>query len=130
MKKIRSYTSIWNVEKIMYAIGDIELLIPMTVTQIKLFVVFFFLFLMFGKMPPLNLIENALIKNLVLPGLLTYAFSQKAFDGKKPFGFIKSVLLYFARPKVTYAGKGVKLSKSYKFNESMTAVRSEIYVPD
>lgn len=52
--------------------------------------------------------------------------SQKTFDGKKPYGFLKSVMTYLARPKITYAGKPVKLQKKWH-SEAITAVRSEIY---
>ena len=55
--------------------------------------------------------------------------SQKTFDGKKPFGFLKSSVSYLVRPKVTYAGKPVKLGKE-KFDTAITAVRSDLYVPN
>lgn len=35
--------------------------------------------------------------------------SQKTFDGKKPYGFLKSIILYSLRPKITYAGKTLNL---------------------
>ena len=93
MKKIRSYTSIWSVEKVIYAINDFQLPFLVTFSQMAWFV------------------------------------SQKTFDGKKPFGFLKSCVSFFLRPKVTYAGKAIKL-KNQKFNTSVTAVRSVMYVPD
>ena len=34
MKKIKSYTGIWNVEKVLYAINDFNLPFPVTFTQI------------------------------------------------------------------------------------------------
>lgn len=34
MKKIKSYTGIWNVEKVLYAINDFTLPFPVTFTQI------------------------------------------------------------------------------------------------
>ena len=93
MKKIRSYTSISNVEKVLYAINDFNLPFPVTFTQI------------------------------------TWFMSQKTFDGKKPYSYIKTMVLYALRPKVTYAGKAVNLHKQ-KFEETITAVRSVTYVPD
>ncbi|MFD1452545.1 TcpE family conjugal transfer membrane protein, partial [Oceanobacillus sojae] len=56
----------------------------------------------------------------------TWFMSQKTFDGKKPYSFLKSVLTYLFRTKITYAGKPVKL-KRVKINENMTAVRSELH---
>lgn len=37
MKKIRSYTSIWSVEKVLYAINDVNLPFPVTFTQMTWF---------------------------------------------------------------------------------------------
>ena len=60
------------------------------------------------------------------PFALTWFMCQKTFDGKKPYGFLKSVLAYLVRPKLTYAGKPVKLEKEYPA-QPITAVRSDIY---
>ena len=38
MKKIRSYTSIWSVEKVLYSINDFKLPFPITFTQMAWFV--------------------------------------------------------------------------------------------
>ena len=51
--------------------------------------------------------------------------SKKTFDGKKPYSFMRSVIAYAIRPKVTFAGKPVRLKK-YRENEDITVVRSEI----
>ena len=48
----------------------------------------------------------------------------RTFDGKKPYGFLKSIITYALRPKVTYAGKQIRLKKE-TMNESITIVRSE-----
>jgi hypothetical protein len=42
MKKIRSYTSIWSVEKVIYAINDLQLPFPITFTQMTWFIVSLF----------------------------------------------------------------------------------------
>ena len=39
LKKIKSYTGIWNVEKVLYAINDFNLPFPVTFTQITWFVI-------------------------------------------------------------------------------------------
>ena len=48
---------------------------------------------------------------------------------EKPYSFLKSQITYALRPKITYAGKAVKLHKQ-TLNETITAVRSVNYVPD
>ena len=116
MKKIRSYTSIWSVEKVIYAINDLQLPFPITFTQMTWFIVSLFVVIIFGSLPPLSLIDGALLKYLGIPIVLTGFMCQKTFDGKKPYGFLKS--------KVTYAGKQIRLKKE-TMNESITIVRSE-----
>ena len=51
--------------------------------------------------------------------------SKKTFDGKKPYSFVCSVIAYALRPKVTFAGKPVRLRKRRE-NADITIVRSEI----
>ena len=75
------------------------------------------------------MIEGAFLKYFGIPVAFTWFMSQKTFDGKKPYSFLKSVMTYAVRPKITYAGKAVKLHEQ-KFNETITAVRSVNYVPN
>ena len=75
------------------------------------------------------MIEGAFLKYFGIPVALTWFMSQKTFDGKKPYSFLKSMATYAVRPKVTYAGKAVRLH-SHILQENITAVRSELYVPD
>ena len=75
------------------------------------------------------MIDGAFLKYFGIPVAFTWFVSQKTFDGKKPFGFLKSCVSFLLRPKVTYAGKAIKL-KNEKFNPVITAVRSVMYVPD
>ena len=94
MKKIKSYTGIWNVEKVLYAINDFNLPFPVTFTQITWFVITEFLIILFGDIPPLSMIEGAFLKYFGIPVALTWFMSQKTFDGKKPYSFLKSQITY------------------------------------
>ena len=129
MKKIRSYSSIWSVEKVIYAINDMRLPFPITFSQMAWFVACEFAVLALGGLPPLSMIDGALLKYFGIPVGVTWFMSQKTFDGKKPYSFLKSQITFALRPKVTYAGKAVKLEKEV-FSEPVTAVRSVMYVPD
>ena len=60
-----------------------------------------------------------------IPFGVTWFMSKKTFDGKKPYSFVCSVIAYALRPKVTFAGKPVRLRK-YRENAEITVVRSEI----
>ena len=67
MKKIKSYTGIWNVEKVLYAINDFNLPFPVTFTQITWFVITEFIIILFGDIPPLSMIEGAFLNTSVFP---------------------------------------------------------------
>ena len=103
--------------------------VTFTFTQITWFVITEFIIILFGDIPPLSMIEGAFLKYFGIPVALTWFMSQKTFDGKKPYSFLKSQITYALRPKITYAGKAVKLHKQ-TLNETITAVRSVNYVPD
>ncbi len=77
----------------------------------------------------LSMIDGVFLKYFGIPVAFTWFVSQKTFDGKKPFGFLKSCVSFFLRPKVTYAGKAIRLKKE-RFNPVITTVRSVMYVPD
>ena len=62
MKKIKSYTSIWSVEKVIYAINDFQLPFPVTFSQMAWFVVSLFVVILFGELPPFNMIDGAFLK--------------------------------------------------------------------
>jgi len=126
MKKLKSYTRIWSVEKVIYAINDFRLPFPVTFNQMSWFVLSLLIVMLLGNLPPLSLINGALLKYVGIPVGLTWFMSQKTFDGKKPYRFLKSVLTYSFRPKVTYAGKPIKLQRT-KINEAITTVRSEVH---
>src|SRR5690625_7441064 len=90
------------------------------------FVLSLLVVMLLGNLPPLSLINGALLKYVGIPVGLTWFMSQKTFDGKKPYSFLKSVITYFFRYKLTYAGKPIKL-RQVKMNENITAVRSEVH---
>ena len=77
MKKIKSYTGIWNVEKVLYAINDFNLPFPVTFTQITWFVIMEFIIILFGDIPPLSMIEGAFLKYFGIPVALTWFMSHK-----------------------------------------------------
>ncbi len=57
------------------------------------------------QLAPLSMIEGAFLKYFGIPVAFTWFMSTKTFDGKKPYGFLKSVIAYALRRKLTYAGK-------------------------
>ncbi len=128
MKQVKSYTSIWNVEKVIHAIGDINLLFPVTITQIGYFAGAAVVGFMVRSLPPFVYIKSTVIWIAICIGI-AYLMSKKSFDGKNPYRFLCSAFNYLIRPKETYAGKRVVYRKK-TVNEYITTVRRDIYVPD
>jgi len=126
MRGIKSYTKVWKVQKILYSVNDVKLPVPITFQQIAWFIGCLFGLMVFGNAPPFSYIDNALVKYIVLPVLTSWLMSQKTFDGMQPHRYIQSVILYVLRPKITFAGRPIKLGK-IKIQEKITTVRSEIY---
>ena len=133
MKKLKSYTGIWSVEKVVYAINDFNLPFPVSLSQMAWFVVSLLLVILLSKLPPLNLIKGAFLKYLGIPLFLTVFMNGKSFDDKKPHSFIKSVLLFLLRPKVSILGKSVKIHKGVvkkvRLKESVVNVNSFLASP-
>src|SRR5699024_69539 len=111
LKKLKSYTRIWSVEKVIYAINDFRLPFPVTFNQMTWFVLSLFVVILLGNLPPLSIIDGALLKYVGVPVVLTSCMSKKSFDSKKPYRFRKCVVTYYFHRKMTYAGKSVKHQK-------------------
>ena len=120
MKRIKSYTNIWSIEKALYSINDLQLPFPLTFSQMAFFVISLFGVMILSDVPPLSAIDNVFIKYLAIPVGITWLMSQKTFDGKKPYRFLYSVILFLFRPKVTYAGKPVRVQRPFKFRQTVT----------
>lgn len=88
MKKLKSYTRIWSVEKVIYAINDFRLPFPVTFNQMTWFVLSLLVVMLLGNLPPLSLIDGALLKYVGVPLLLTWFMSKKSFDGKNHMDFL------------------------------------------
>lgn len=125
MAKSKSYTKVWNVEKVLYGINDVKLPFPVTFNQMAWFTVTLVLIIMFDWLPPLSMINSVLLKYIALPVGIAWFMSRKTFDGKKPFNFLGGVISYLLRPKVTYSGKSCRLKRD-RLNIAITSVRSEV----
>lgn len=130
MRKVKSYSGVWKFERIMHTIGNWRLPIAATMAQIGWFVgTLIFDIAVLKRIPPLCYTENVLVEYLVIPVFVTWFMSKKTFEGKRPYSYLRSVILYFMRPRLTYAGKKVVYGKE-KVEENITIVRCDLYVPD
>lgn len=130
MRKVKSYSGVWKFERIIHMIGDIKNPVPATVAQIGWFMGTLALdAFVLKRIPPLCYTENVLVKYFALPIFVTWFMSKKTFDGKRPYSYLRSVIGYFMRPHLTYAGKKVVYGRE-KLEENITIVRCDLYVPD
>lgn len=118
MRKLKSYSNIWKVEKVLYSFNDFMLPFPVTFNQITWFVVMELVMINFGAFIP----DNG-IRYIGVPLLITWFMSKLTFDGKNPYNYLKTMLLYAARPKATYAVKTVKRCKRI-VADNITIVRT------
>lgn len=126
---IKVFTKVWNVEKLVYRINDINLPFVVSTSQIKYFITSFMFFLIFGKLPIISLVSNSVFNKIGLSVLIALGLSKLKFDGKSPISFLKSVVTYFNRGRLTTKGKKVKVQK-YTFNKTITVVRRLDHVSD
>lgn len=104
LKKIKSYTSIWSVEKSFMQSTRFSTPVPAHIQSDGLVRVSLVVIL-FGELPPFNMIDGAFLKYFGIPVAFTWFVSQKTF-WRKAFWIPKnSCVSFFSRPKVTYAEK-------------------------
>ncbi|HAO6496202.1 TPA: conjugal transfer protein [Listeria monocytogenes] len=123
-RKIKSYTGIWNVEMVLHAIGDLKLPFAVTGSQIVWFVVLMLIMITLNDVPPFNLTQSVLFKDIAIPFALTWFVSKKTFDGKKPYSFLLSIISYYARRKVTTKQRAVKLNQRFIIEEEIPIIRT------
>ena len=126
---IKVFTKVWNVEKLVYRINDINLPFVVSTSQIKYFITSFMFFLIFGKLPIISLVSDSVFNKIGLSILIALGLSKLKFDGKSPISFLKSVITYFNRGRLTTKGKKVKVQK-YTLNKTITVVRRLDHVSD
>lgn len=97
-KILRTYNSVWKVEKVLYAIQDVPLPIPVTYRQIGFFAGGMALVWVLDHFPPLSLIDLWLVEYIFLPGLMAWFFTKQLLDGKAPHRFLLRVVDYHLSP--------------------------------
>lgn len=114
-KILRTYNSVWKVEKVLYGIQDIPLPIPITYRQIGFFGTGVLLMYVLNYFPPFSLLHLGLIEYVFLPGLFSWFFTKKLLDGKAPHRFLLSVLMYHFSPHLLNRYKEIADIKTYKY---------------
>lgn len=115
MKTIRNYSNIWKTEGVVYRIQDITLPRPVMMSQFVWFAAFFIASLFLKGLPPFLFTDSVLMNHVAIPAFLAWMISRKSFDGRKPYSFFRSYILYMARPKSSVRGKAVEMrNRNYR----------------
>ncbi|MEK5109786.1 TcpE family conjugal transfer membrane protein [Cytobacillus sp. FSL K6-0129] len=120
-KILRTYNSVWKVEKVLYGVQDIPLPIPVTYRQIGFFAGGVALVWFLNKFPPLSLIDLGLIEYIFLPGLFAWFFTKQLLDGKAPHRFFYRAAQHHLSPRRINRYKEVSEVKApYKYKSSIS----------
>jgi len=119
MRRVRSFTGIWRVQKILYAVGDTRLPFPLPFAWIAWFVVTLVVMLLFGGF------LSALWRYGVIPAGVATVMGRMTFEGKRPDRYLLSALSHSLGSKLSFAGKRVT-SRKERINARITAVRREM----
>lgn len=119
-KILRTYNSVWKVEKVLYGIQDIPLPIPLTYRQIGFFGGGVLLIWLLNHIPPLSLLDLGLIEYIFLPGLFAWFFTKQLLDGKAPHRFFIRAVQYHLSPHIQNRYKEVSDVKNpYKYSSKV-----------
>lgn len=125
MRKIKAYSKIWRIEKVLYKIEDWNLPRPVTFTQMYWAVSLFLAMLFLSKFPPFSAIDSVLIRMIAIPGVGAYVFSRKTYDGKPPHKYLLSMFRYFFVTKESSRNRKHSLKKRKQDEIEITAVKGE-----
>lgn len=120
-KILRTYNSVWKVEKVLYGIQDIPLPMPVSYRQLGFFAGGFAIVWFLNKFPPLSLLHLGLIEYIFLPGVFAWFFTKQLLDGKAPHRFIWRVVQYHLNTHIFNRYKDISDSqKIYKYENKIT----------
>lgn len=108
MIEIRSYTNVWKVERMLYAINDYHLPRPVPYSTALWFGSAFFASFVLAGFPPF-LFESGAMNHFGIPGVFAWIMGKLKIDGKNPLGVVVSLLRYTLRPQATVRGKEAEI---------------------
>lgn len=120
MEKVRNWTKIWNVERVFYKLWE-GVALPRPVTQT--FGIWFAIAFGLGlfRIPPF-MMEHTITRQVFCPWLFAFLMTRKQFQGRKPYNYLASFLLFCFRPKHSFHGQFAKAPEKKAINEKMMCV--------
>ena len=108
MKIAKSFKNVWSVSRNMYmSLGSF--CFQFSFTFIGFWAVLEVFMLTVGKYLYLpQAFDNPLFRYVAIPCGIAWFMDKKTFDDKRPYNFLRSLVIYLFRPKYTFSGKKVR----------------------
>lgn len=120
MRRMRTYTSVWKVPKMLYGIQDIVFPMPISYRQIGFFIGGVGLMWGLNPFPPFSVIDLPLVEYLVIPGFISWFFTKQLLDGKAPHWFIMGWIAFQLSPHEHNRYKEIaKPKKPYQYSSTI-----------
>lgn len=88
-KIIKSYTSVFRIERKFHGFGGVTFPIAFSFNSVIYWGLAAFIMHYIGWWIP------SLMRYFIIPGVLAWVFDQKLLDGKSPFQFARSIVIYY-----------------------------------
>ncbi|MDK2919620.1 MAG: hypothetical protein PWQ37_2353 [Candidatus Petromonas sp.] len=112
---LRSYRSVWKIERKIYSIEGIKLLFPVSPNEVLYFAVSILIAYILTKVVPFLGRAHFIFKYGLIPfGIMKFLTKQK-LDGKMPHKFFFDYLIFIFSPKQIYKFKPVDKIEKAKF---------------
>jgi hypothetical protein len=94
---VTNYTKIWTLDWVVYALEGKKLPIPANLRVVAIFFVVELIFIILGK--TILFFLPWMLKNILLPGFLTWIITKQKLDGKAPHKWLLGMIFFWMRPK-------------------------------
>jgi hypothetical protein len=112
---LRSYRSVWKIERKIYSIEGIKLLFPVSPNEVLYFAVSLGIAYLIAKVIPFMGRAHFVLKYVLIPfGIMKFLTKQK-LDGKMPHKFFFDYVVFKLGPKKLHKFKTVDSMKKLKF---------------
>lgn len=96
--RLATYRPVWSQERVIYQIERIRLPFPVTFRQIGVFAVALLAMALLSRLPGISQL-SAVLRYLVIPGVLTWFLTSQRLDGKPPLRWLLTMVRYWFSPK-------------------------------
>jgi TcpE family len=119
-KPVRTYTKIWKYEKILFAIEDFRLPVPIPWRTAFSFIITLTLLVILTRLPLLEAFSKSYWLMILIAGCSSYFFTTQKLEGKEPLNFIRRYFFYSISSKKLNRYQKVEKPQEYRYTNSIT----------